>query len=147
MMLFRYMVIKDHSQLSDEEYEQQFERCTFKPKLFTHEAHLRLAYIHITKYGREAAENNMCKQIKEYAEYFGATDKFNKTVTIASVKTMHHFMRKSGSSGFRQLMEQYPQIISDFKGLLGKHYSYNVFGDKEAKKEFKEPDLLPFEGK
>ena len=138
------MLIKDHAQLSDDEFEHQFERYTLKSRLFSHEAHLRLAYIHIKKYGVAQAELNMCEQIEGYALSLGATDKFNKTVTIASVKTMAHFMQKSPNDTFPELMHRFPKLNGDFRDLLGQHYGFNVFADKRAKKEFIEPDLLPF---
>lgn len=138
------MRIKDHTQFSDEEYERQFETYQLKPGLFSHEAHLRLAYIHINKYGMEQAEINMCKQIEGFALSLGATDKFNKTVTVASVKVMDHFMRKSKSDNFFDFIKEFLRLNTDFKGVLGQHYGFNVFADKHAKKEFVEPDLMPF---
>lgn len=135
---------QNHNQLGDDEFELQFERFTFKPTLFSHEAHLRLAYIHIQKYGLAKAEQNMVEQIKGYAEHYGAKDKFNKTVTIASVKTMHHFMKKATSNSFEELVKEFPSLVDDFKDILGKHYSFNVFGDPKAKKEFILPDLMSF---
>ena len=138
------MIIKDHTQLSDEDYERQFERCTFKPRLFTHEAHLRLAYIHIRKYGLAQAEKNMADQIKQFADYYGASEKFNKTVTIAAVKAMNHFMNKATSDGFFNMMKEFPQLSTNFKGILRQHYSFNVFSDPRAKKDFILPDLLSF---
>lgn len=138
------MLTKTHHQLTDDELEQQFESFKLKPGMFSHEAHIRLAYIHIKKYGVLKAEQNMCEQIKGYAESLDVTDKFNKTVTIASVKTMAHFMSKSMSDSFEGLIKEFPQLSSDFKGILAKHYGFNVFADKRAKKEFVEPDLVPF---
>ncbi|MFY0598958.1 MAG: hypothetical protein JXR03_04765 [Cyclobacteriaceae bacterium] len=138
------MLIKDHSQFSDEEFEHQFESFKLKPRLFSHEAHLRLAYIHIKKYGVNRAEQNMCQQIKGYAESLGVFDKFNKTVTIASVKVMNHFMQKSEPDSFTDLTHEFPNLLDDFKGILRQHYGFNVFADKQAKKEFIEPDLLSF---
>lgn len=138
------MQMQDHSRLSDEEFEQQFERCTFKPRKFSHEAHLRLAYIHIQKYGLKQAEENMVGQIKAYADYYGANEKFNKTVTIAAVKAMHHFMEKATSNSFYDLMKEFPRLTTNFKDVLGQHYSFNVFSDSRAKKEFILPDLLSF---
>lgn len=138
------MRIKDHNQYADDEFEKQFESFKLKPGLFSHEAHLRLAYIHIKKYGRAQAELNMCKQIKGYAESLGVFDKFNKTVTIASVKAMDHFMQKSTSESFNDLMKEYPRLLTNFKDLLCQHYGFNVFADKRAKAEYVEPDLLPF---
>ena len=112
--------------------------------MFTHEAHLRLAYIHIEKYGLEQAEQNMCDQIKGFAESLGVYDKFNKTVTIASVKAMNHFMQKAKSNNFKDFIQEFPRLLSNFKDFIGQHYGFNVFADKRAKKEFVEPDLLPF---
>jgi hypothetical protein len=40
-----------HFSLTDIEFENQFENGTLKPELFSHEAHVRLAWIHIKKYG------------------------------------------------------------------------------------------------
>lgn len=138
------MRLKDHSQYSDDEFEKVFESFKLKPSLFSHEAHLRLAYIHIEKYGSDQAAGNMCKQIKGYAESLGVTDKFNKTVTIASVKTMNHFMQKSNSDNFKEFIKEFPRLLTNFKDILGQHYGFNVFSDKRAKKEYVEPDLLPF---
>ena len=138
------MIIKDHTQLSDEDYERQFARCTFKPRLFSHEAHLRLAYIHIKKYGLTKAEENMVDQIKHFADYYGATEKFNKTVTIAAARAMNHFMEKATSDNFSDLMREFPKLSTNFKDILRQHYSFNVFSDPKAKKEFILPDLLSF---
>lgn len=138
------MKVKDHKQFTDDELEEKFESFQLKPGMFSHEAHLRLAHIHITKYGAATAEKNMVNQIKGYAESLGVFDKFNKTVTIASVRTMNHFLNKSKSSSFQELTRLHPELLHDFKGILRQHYSFNVFGDKRAKQEFVEPDLMPF---
>lgn len=138
------MRIKDHSHLTDQEFENQFETYTLKPSMFSHEAHLRLAYIHIKKYGATQAEINMCEQIKGYAESLGVYDKFNKTVTVASVKVMNHFMQKSKTNSFDDLMSEFPKLNTNFREILSQHYGFNVFADKKAKKVFIEPDLMPF---
>ncbi len=138
------MRIKDHYQYTDDEFEKVFESFKLKPGLFSHEAHLRLAYIHIRKYGREQTEINMCDQIKGYAESLGIYDKFNKTVTIASVKVMDHFMKKAKSKNFPGLMKEFPRLLTNFRDLLSQHYGFNVFADKQAKHEYIEPDLQPF---
>ncbi|MFK7951494.1 MAG: hypothetical protein AB8B73_01510 [Ekhidna sp.] len=138
------MKIKDHTHFSDQEFEQLFETYQLKPGMFSHEAHLRLAYLHIKKYGVAQAEINMCKQIEGFALSLGATDKFNKTVTIASVKVMNQFMKESTSDNFFDFIKEFPKLNTHFKDVLGTYYGFNVFADKRAKKEFLAPDLLPF---
>lgn len=90
------------------------------------------------------AEENMCFQIKAYAEYYGATTKFNKTVTVASVKLLSYYILMSKSTDFKGLIIEFPEVLSNFKTVLTTYYSYNVFADIDAKKEFKAPDLMPF---
>ena len=135
---------KDHYQYTDEEYEYQFSSFRLKPGYFSHEAHLRLVYIHIKKYGADQAEKNMCDQIKGFAESLGVYDKFNLTVTIASVKVMNHFMKKSEAVSFQDFIQEFPRLLTNFKEILGQHYGFNVFADKRAKKEYIAPDLQDF---
>jgi len=136
-------VIKDHSQLSDKELEYQFENFKLKPRLFTHEAHLRLVYIHIKKYGVEKAEKNMIEQIRGYANHFKANMKFNLTITIASTRIINNYISKIQGCTFQSFIATYPRLKENFKEVITEYYDHNVFGDLEAKKEFIPPKLKP----
>ncbi|MEQ9298622.1 MAG: hypothetical protein RIF33_08665 [Cyclobacteriaceae bacterium] len=138
------MRVKSHYDYTDEELETIFASFRLKPLMFTHEAHLRLAYVHISKYEPEQAAQNMCEQIKGYAESLSVPEKFNMTVTIASIKAMHHFMSKAKSDNFKGLTQEFPQLLTDFREIIAQHYSFNVFADLQAKQEYVAPDLLPF---
>jgi len=133
-----------HHLLTDQQFEKQFKNCTLSPNLFTHEAHLRLAYIHLTKYGLNKAIKNLCKQIANFDQKFGDGTKFNKTVTIASAQIVHHFINKSKSVYFRNLLKEFPRLKNNFLSLVKSHYTKDIFNDKKAKQEYLEPDLLPF---
>ncbi|MBO3697421.1 hypothetical protein [Roseivirga sp. E12] len=114
-------------------------------KWFTHEAHLRLAWIHISKYGIETAMDNLCKQIRDYASFLGESQKFNKTLTVAATRAVYHFMLKHPATNFPELLKQEPRLKHSFLGLIKAHYSFDIFNNKEAGKHFLEPDLLPFD--
>lgn len=137
--------MEDHYQFTDNEFETQFALKLLPPKLFTHEAHLRLAWIHIKQYGLETASDNLCKQIKAYAESLGEHQKFNTTVTIAAVNAVHHFAKKFQKNSFKDFIKTFPRLKADFKGLMDAHYSIEIFENPEAKVKFIEPDLLPFD--
>ncbi len=137
--------MEPHYQLTDQVFEQQFEACILEPKIFTHEAHLRLAWLHLKKYGEEKTLKNICHQIKQFAEYHGDKDKFNQTATIASIKAVNHFIKKSNSSDFKGFIVEFPRLKFHFKALLDCHYSFNIFKNKIAKTQYLEPDLLPFD--
>jgi len=137
--------MKIHYDLMDDEFEQQFELCALNPELFSHEAHLRLAWIHITKYGIEKALDNIQSQLMKYVEHVGARDKYNKTVTIAAVKAVYNFVLKSGSDNFQDFIAESPRLKHNFKGLMDSHYAADIFTSEKAKKEYLSPDLLPFD--
>lgn len=134
-----------HHKLPDYELEVQFEQCTLPAALFTHEAHIRLAWIHINKYGMNRAIINLCAQIKNYARSLGREEKFNQTLTVAAVKTVNHFMQKSVSNTFQEFITEFPELKNRFKSLLDEQYGFDVLNTEAAKVEFLERDLLPQE--
>lgn len=137
--------MQNHLDLSDAEFEATFSNSTLDPKLFSHEAHLRLAWLHITKYGIDTAVHNVKNQIKNYVAALGAEDKYNETVTIAGVRAVGHFVSHSGASNFPDFINEHPQLKDNFKGLLLSHYETDIFESETAKKTFIEPELIPFD--
>lgn len=135
----------DHFQFTNEQFKQQFASCQLNSELFNHEAHLRLAWIHITKYGIDDALENIQSQLKAYVKHLGARDKYNKTVTIAAVKAVYHFFLKSKSDNFQDFIAEFPRLKNNFKGLMGSHYGMDIFNSEKAKKEYVRPDILPFD--
>jgi len=133
-----------HFNLSDTEFEKLFETCKLDPTIFSHEAHLRLAWIHILKYGLEQAEENIQVQLKNFVNFVGATDKYNKTLTIVSVKIVNHFIHQFKPNNFIDFIAEFPQLKTDFKSLINGHYSINIFNSQKAKTEFIKPDVIPF---
>ena len=135
----------DHYQFTDEVFIERFINLTLKPQYFNHEAHLRLAWIHITKLGIDRAIPLVCGQIKTYATAQGAANKYNETVTVAAVKAVYHFMMKSDTSNFKDFIGDHPRLKTNFKDLLAQHYDIDIFNLEIARSSFLEPNLLPFD--
>jgi hypothetical protein len=134
-----------HYLLSDSDFETQVANRTIDPSFFNHEAHLRLAWIHIHKYGLDRAIENMQIQLKQFAEEQGAFDKYNKTLTIAATRAVYHFIKKSSTDNFQDFIEEFPRLKTDFKALMAIHYGFDIYNSARAKREYQEPDLLPFD--
>ncbi len=137
--------MEKHYELSDLDFEIQFADASLDPVLFSHEAHLRLAWIHITKYGIDKAIDNICSQIRTFATFHGDNDKYNETVIIAAVRAVYHFVLKSESGYFKDFILQFPRLKNKFGELLDSHYSLDIFKSELAKKKYMHPDLLPFD--
>jgi len=137
--------MKTHFDLSDIQFEEQFKIGTLDVTLFSHEAHLRLAWIHVQKYGVYTAITNICNQLQAFVILHGAEAKFNKTLTIAAIKTVHHFIGRSDATMFGEFILEFPRLKYHFKELMAAHYQVDIYNSAEAKKEFIQPDLLPFD--
>ena len=137
--------MKSHFELDDTAFELQFENSSLDSHLFTHEAHLRLAWIHISKYGLENAITNITSQLKQYTRQLGAAGKYNETVTVAAIRAVHYFMSKSVSDSFEDFISNNSRLKTAFRELLSYHYTTDIFNSEIAKKTFLEPELLTFE--
>ncbi len=134
-----------HYTLSDAEFEQQFEAGALDPALFTHEAHLRWAWIHISKYGLERALEHIHAQLKRFVAGVGAADKYNATLTTAATKAVYHFWARSETRTFPDFLAENPRLATQFRELMEAHYSFDIFQSEAAKQTVLEPDLLPFD--
>lgn len=137
--------MENHYQLDDDEFEKKFEDCSLNPSLFSHEAHIRLAWIHVTKYGSEKACKNICEQISQFDQVHGKGEKFHVTITVASVKAVAHFVQKYKSDNFQSFINEFPRLNTNFKELIDFHYGFDILNSELAKKEYLAPDLMPFE--
>lgn len=134
-----------HFHLTDDAFEKQFKHGLLHPSYFTHEAHLRLAWIHITKYGLENAIENITSQLEAFTKLNNEETKYNKTVTIAAIRAVFHFILKSKSDNFKDFIDEFPRLLFEFRDLLGYHYAFNIFDSEEARTTYLEPDLQPFD--
>ena len=137
--------MEPHHQLTDQQFEKQFKSCEFPPEMFSHEAHLRLAWIHIVKYGIDQAVNNVTTQLKKYTNQLGVESKYNTTLTIAAIRAVYHFTLKSSTLNFADFIHANPRLKTDFRSLMQTHYSTDIFQSSKAKESYIEPEQLPFD--
>ena len=136
--------MQSHFDWSDDSFIQDFEGLKFPVASFNHEAHLRLAFLHIQQFGLEQAIQNITHQLKAYVNHLGVTDKYNETLTVAAVFIVNHFQTISSHLDFQKFMEDNQFLKKDFQKLVAKHYSFNIFEHPTAKTQYQAPDLLPF---
>lgn len=136
--------MSNHSCLTDPEFEKQFKQTTLPSEDFTHEAHLRLAWIYLTKYGLQKATEKLCEEIRQFDQTHGDGTKFNQTVTVASAHTINHFIKRSHAEDFSVFIGEFPRLLTHFKEIVQSHYSFDIFTDPECKTIYRLPDLQPF---
>jgi hypothetical protein len=150
--------MEPHRSLSDQTFLEQFSQQALPPDWFSHEAHLRLAFLHIRQLGIEQAIDTVRKQLKAYVAHLGAIDKYHETLTVAAVRAVYHFMLREGMDApaahtrdeatleaFLTLLQRHPRLRTSFRELMFAHYKTDIFSSAFAKKEYLAPELLPFD--
>ena len=135
----------DHKEYSDFDFVAAFQQCKLLPGQFSHEAHLRLAWLYLGEFGLDITLERLQDDLKNYVTYWGAMDKYNTTLTIASIRAVHHFMLKSKFHTFSDFIAEFPRLKYQFKELLACHYKTDIFNNESAKQVYLEPELLPFD--
>lgn len=107
-----------HRQLSDKDFTRLFEEGTLEPDVFTHEAHLRLAWLLIKEHGLQLATEMLCSQIMHFDRQHGKGTKFNKVITLAAAQLVDDLQRQSHDRSFMDFIGRHPRLFSDFGTLL-----------------------------
>ena len=147
LMAFLYTKSKfmeTHFALSNQDFIDSLKNCSLNPKLFNHEAHLRLAWLLIDKYGIEKAIVYMEELLLNFVIHVGARDKYHKTLTIAAMHIVNNYMVNEGRSDFKEFIIKHDELNTNFKAILNSYYSFDVFKAKHAANEFIQPDLKSF---
>ncbi|MEZ4688082.1 MAG: hypothetical protein R3B47_19090 [Bacteroidia bacterium] len=115
--------MESHRNLTDEAFVAAFAACSLPEALFNHEAHLRLAWIHIRNQGLEQATATVCTQITNYVKHLGAEDIYNEPLTVAAVHIVHQFQEQATELDFLPFMERFPQLKTNFRELINAYLS------------------------
>ncbi len=134
-----------HLEVSDEQFIKDMEQGGFPPNLFTHEAHIRLAWLYLNQFDEEMAIEKTCQTIQNFDQLHGDGTKFHLTLTVASVKVVHHFKKKSNATSFIGFINENPRLNNAFKSSILKQYGTNPLNLENAKAKFIAPDQLPFD--
>lgn len=128
-------------ELSDDVFLATFERAGFAAADFGHRAHLRMAYLYVTRLGAAAAEVRAAEGIRHLAAAHGHTALYHETLTLAWVRVVALAVARSGASSFAGLLAAHPQLLDNH--LLDAHWSREVLFSSRARAEWVPPDLAP----
>ena len=129
--------------LSDKAFIEQFENKTLAPELFSHNGHLRLAWLYLQSYPLQQAIEKVTSGISAYASSLGATDKFQHTLTEAIVRIMALRMKQGNASTLEDYLVDNRDLVDDIMSVVEIYYSRQLLNSERAKREFVSPDLVP----
>jgi len=130
--------------LDDKAFLEQVAQGTLPVNLFTHRAHIKLAWLHLRENPPEAAISKTAEGIQALVRENNIKGKFHMTITGAAVQIVWSFQKNSAAETFDQFLNENPQLLTHFKDLLSQHYSEKLLKSEKATRCFLGPDLMEF---
>jgi hypothetical protein len=128
--------------VDDDAFLIALERATFPAARFGHRAHVRLAFLYLTRHGRERGGRRMRLAVRRYAAAIGERDRYHETLTtfwLAEVADA--IARHRPLPDHRALLRCAPRLADPH--LQRRHWSTEALASPEARRRWVPPDLAP----
>ena len=97
--------------MTDTELIEAFESGTLPPAALRHREHVQLAWLYVTRYGRDEAERRLLEGLRAFAARAGKPDKFDGPLTRVWVATIADAATACGASTFTDLVAARPDLL------------------------------------
>ena len=135
--------------IEDQEFLQQFERCTLPFTEWNHRAHVKVAYLYLTGHPLEEAIDHIRRGIKRYNAANnvpeGPESGYNETTTVAFMRLVHATIEAYGAVFPVRTADEFctthPHLLH--RTLPRIFYSPRGRDLKAEEHGFVEPDMCP----
>jgi hypothetical protein len=125
--------------MTDDEFLAAFDTCTLPKSRWTHEAHVRIAWLCLNRMPFAAALAHVRHGIPKYNLSLGNTTGYHDTVTVAFVRIVA--AKRTPGQSFADFKAANPDVFSKEKPILLNYYSKAVLDSAAARAEFVEADM------
>jgi hypothetical protein len=130
--------------MTDDVFLGAFEECQLPKALWTHEAHVRMAWLYLQQRPLIEVIPVVRGAIQRYNNSFGNPEGYHETITVAYLRLIDHRIGdRARERSFAEFRENHPDLLDRTLSALLRHYSREVLFSKEAFRTFVEPDLSP----
>jgi hypothetical protein len=131
--------------MTDEEFLAAFEAQRITKAEWTRAAHIRMAWLYLRHLPFEEALKRMRKGIQRHNAGVGTPPTaYHETITVAFARLIHHRLRSAPpGQNFPAFHHQNPDLFTNYKTVLGRHYSPEHLGSDDARQWFVPPDREP----
>ena len=132
--------------MSDDEFLAAFEACTLARELWTHEAHVRMAWLCLTRQPYEEAAARICDGIRRFNASLGNHKGYHETVTRGYVALISHRIRSRSARAatFEVFRSENADLLDRKNPPLLRRYRSETLESRRARATFVAPDLEPF---
>ena len=129
----------------DAAFLRAFEDCTLPATAWTHQAHVRMAWLYLTRYRPEEALGRVRAGIQTFNDsVLKKANAYHETITQAYVRLIHERMSTNGNAeDFTSFSAHAPDLLDRTLSALLRHYRRETLFSSEARTGIVAPDLLP----
>lgn len=138
-------IVPQRSAAEIEALVQAFEAGTLPTSAFNHYAHMTVAVWYLTHLPYTEAVAAMKGSIKHYADAHGHGGLYHETITLFWMKVLAHYLASVGEGVELPELVYGALVRLGRKDLMLAHYSRELLFSAEARREWVEPDVRPFE--
>jgi hypothetical protein len=124
--------------MTDDEFLAAFEACAFARPEWTHEAHVRMAWLYLTRLPFAEALEKVRKGIQKLNGRIGSPDGYHETITVAYVRVIAS--RLEPGDDYPAFRDRHPDLFDRTLTALLRHYTKERLHSAEARQGFVEPD-------
>ena len=131
--------MNDH--MSDEEFINQFETCTFPVASFHHREHVRVVWLYLQSYSVLETLARFSEKLKRFAAANGKANLYHETITWSYVFLINERMERNGKgSGWDNFAKNNADLLSWKSNILKSYYSEQTLSSELARKTFVFPE-------
>ncbi len=127
--------------MTDDEFLTAFEAAAFTRPEWTHEAHVRMAWLYLSRCGPAEALERVRGGIQKLNARIGSPDGYHETITVAFVRVIGS--RLTSGEDFPHFRDRNPDLFDRTLVALLRHYTKHRLHCPEARRVFIDPDLEP----
>ena len=127
--------------MTDDEFLAAFESAAIPRPQWTHEAHVRMAWLYLTRLPFAEALHRVRTGIQKLNARIGSPDGYHETITVAFVRVIAS--RMETGEGYAAFRERNPELFDRTLVALLHHYTKERLYSVEARRAFIDPDVLP----
>jgi len=127
--------------MTDDEFLSAFEAVAIPRTDWTHEAHIRMAWLYLTRFPNEEACDRIRTGIQKLNAQNGVVSGFHETITMAFARVIS--ARLLHSESYVAFHARNPDIFDRMPGPLLPYYTRERLLLSDARDRFVEPDVQP----
>jgi len=127
--------------MSDEEFINQFETCTFPAASFHHREHAKVVWLYLQRYSVLETLARFSENLKRFAAANGKANLYHETIIWSYVFLINERMERNGKgSGWDNFAKNNADLLSWKSNILKSYYSEQTLSSELARKTFVFPE-------